>query len=102
MLDLLNSNPWAIDKMVEYCSLQEIYFSHELFMFILGNLLLTGDKRRIKLADFGLAREEISGEMTTEAGTYRWMAPEVLFILPLVLQYLLPQNVLLSNQFLFF
>lgn len=42
-----------------------------------GNLLLTEDKRRIKLADFGLAREEISGEMTTEAGTYRWMAPEV-------------------------
>ena len=44
-----------------------------------GNLLLTEDKQRIKLADFGLAREEISGKMTTEAGTYRWMAPEVTF-----------------------
>lgn len=43
-----------------------------------GNLLLTEDKNVIKLADFGLAREETAGEMTAEAGTYRWMAPEVL------------------------
>ncbi|CAK9152445.1 unnamed protein product [Ilex paraguariensis] len=43
-----------------------------------SNLLLTEDKNNIKLADFGLAREEELGEMTTEAGTYRWMAPEVL------------------------
>lgn len=42
-----------------------------------GNLLLTEDKKKIKLADFGLAREEADDEMTTEAGTYRWMAPEV-------------------------
>ncbi|KAG7026803.1 Serine/threonine-protein kinase HT1 [Cucurbita argyrosperma subsp. argyrosperma] len=48
-----------------------------------SNLLLTEDKQRIKLADFGLAREEISGEMTTEAGTYRWMAPELFSIDPL-------------------
>ena len=45
---------------------------------VLGNLLLTEDKKKIKLADFGLAREETTAEMTTEAGTYRWMAPEVL------------------------
>ncbi|XP_071914506.1 serine/threonine-protein kinase STY13 isoform X2 [Coffea arabica] len=41
-----------------------------------SNLLLTEDKNKIKLADFGLAREEAAGEMTAEAGTYRWMAPE--------------------------
>lgn len=58
-------------------------------MFIPGNLLLTEDKKQIKLADFGLAREEISGKMTIEAGTFRWMAPEVLFF-SLVQQFLLP------------
>ncbi|CAN1321806.1 Serine/threonine-protein kinase STY13 [Linum perenne] len=43
------------------------------------NLLLTADHRTIKLADFGLAREESLTEMmTAETGTYRWMAPEVL------------------------
>uniref|UniRef100_A0A7N0RBQ9 Protein kinase domain-containing protein n=1 Tax=Kalanchoe fedtschenkoi TaxID=63787 RepID=A0A7N0RBQ9_KALFE len=42
-----------------------------------SNLLLTEDKKRIKLADFGLAREETADEMTSEAGTYRWMAPEL-------------------------
>lgn len=35
--------------------------------------------KQIKLADFGHAREEIAGAMTSEAGTYRWMAPEVHF-----------------------
>lgn len=34
----------------------------------------------VKLADFGLAREETLTEMmTAETGTYRWMAPEVIF-----------------------
>ncbi|KAJ7952968.1 Protein kinase [Quillaja saponaria] len=42
-----------------------------------GNILLSEDKKRVKLADFGLAREMVSGEMTCEAGTYRWMAPEL-------------------------
>eukprot|EP00268_Persea_americana_P037528 TRINITY_DN3718_c0_g1_i3.p1 TRINITY_DN3718_c0_g1~~TRINITY_DN3718_c0_g1_i3.p1 ORF type:complete len:205 (-),score=29.47 TRINITY_DN3718_c0_g1_i3:75-689(-) len=43
------------------------------------NLLLTGDQKKLKLADFGLAREETVTEMmTSETGTYRWMAPEVL------------------------
>ncbi|KDP31798.1 hypothetical protein JCGZ_12259 [Jatropha curcas] len=42
-----------------------------------SNLLLTEEKKRIKVADFGLAREEITNEMTCEAGTYRWMAPEL-------------------------
>lgn len=46
-----------------------------------GNLLLTEDKTRIKLADFGLARVVAETEMTAEAGTYRWMAPEVYFTL---------------------
>lgn len=47
-------------------------------MKIVGNMLLSEDKNWIKIADFGLAREEIIGDMTAEAGTYRWMAPEVL------------------------
>ncbi|KAK3035247.1 hypothetical protein RJ639_033881 [Escallonia herrerae] len=47
------------------------------------NLLLNKDKNKIKVADFGLAREETGGEMTTEAGTYRWMAPELLIIDPI-------------------
>lgn len=34
----------------------------------------------MKLADFGLAREEsVTEMMTAETGTYRWMAPEVFF-----------------------
>lgn len=42
------------------------------------NLLLTADQKSVKLADFGLAREETVTEMmTAETGTYRWMAPEV-------------------------
>ncbi|XP_060190632.1 serine/threonine-protein kinase STY13-like [Lycium barbarum] len=41
------------------------------------NLLLTADHKTIKLADFGLAREESLTEMmTAETGTYCWMAPE--------------------------
>ncbi|XP_019256054.1 PREDICTED: serine/threonine-protein kinase HT1-like [Nicotiana attenuata] len=47
-----------------------------------SNLLLTEDKTRIKLADFGLAREEAETAMTAEAGTYRWMAPELLYTGP--------------------
>ncbi|CAH1437724.1 unnamed protein product [Lactuca virosa] len=42
------------------------------------NLLLTADHKMVKLADFGLAREETLTEMmTAETGTYRWMAPEL-------------------------
>lgn len=46
-------------------------------MTYLGNLLLAKDKMQILLTNFETAREEISGEMTSEAGTYRYMAPEV-------------------------
>lgn len=51
-----------------------------IFSFYLAeNLLLTADHKTVKLADFGLAREESLTEMmTAETGTYRWMAPEVL------------------------
>ncbi|CAH2043106.1 unnamed protein product [Thlaspi arvense] len=42
-----------------------------------SNMLLTGDQKHVKLADFGLAREKTKGFMTCEAGTYRWMAPEL-------------------------
>ncbi|KAJ6871583.1 hypothetical protein NC652_037055 [Populus alba x Populus x berolinensis] len=42
------------------------------------NLLLTANHKSVKLADFGLAREETVTEMmTAETGTYRWMAPEM-------------------------
>lgn len=42
------------------------------------NLILTADHKTVKLADFGLAREETLTEMmTAETGTYRWMAPEL-------------------------
>lgn len=47
--------------------------------YLAENLLLTADHKTVKLADFGLAREESLTEMmTAETGTYRWMAPEVL------------------------
>ncbi|CAI0473504.1 unnamed protein product [Linum tenue] len=42
-----------------------------------GNLLLTEDHKSVKVGDFGLAKELMTNEMTCEAGTYRWMAPEV-------------------------
>ncbi|KAI4327564.1 hypothetical protein L6164_020009 [Bauhinia variegata] len=49
-----------------------------------GNLLLTEDKKHVIVADFGLAREEaLNKMMTAEAGTYRWMAPEVMSKEPL-------------------
>ncbi|GAA0173047.1 hypothetical protein Leryth_022325 [Lithospermum erythrorhizon] len=48
-----------------------------------SNILLSEDKNSIKLADFGLSREETSDEMTTEAGTYRWMAPEMFSAQPM-------------------
>ncbi|MBA0672141.1 hypothetical protein Goklo_024118, partial [Gossypium klotzschianum] len=42
------------------------------------NLILTEEHKTVKLADFGLAREESLTEMmTAETGTYRWMAPEL-------------------------
>ncbi|KAJ4900998.1 Protein kinase superfamily protein [Raphanus sativus] len=42
------------------------------------NLILSEDHKTVKLADFGLAREESLTEMmTAETGTYRWMAPEL-------------------------
>ncbi|CAA7046593.1 unnamed protein product [Microthlaspi erraticum] len=42
------------------------------------NLILSADHKTVKLADFGLAREESLTEMmTAETGTYRWMAPEL-------------------------
>ncbi|GAV67483.1 Pkinase_Tyr domain-containing protein [Cephalotus follicularis] len=41
------------------------------------NLLPTANQKSVKLADFGLAREEsVTEMMTAETGTYHWMAPE--------------------------
>jgi serine/threonine protein kinase len=45
-------------------------------MLFLGNLLLTKDRNHVKLAGFEVARDDICDEMTCEAGTYRYMAPE--------------------------
>ncbi|KAF6148255.1 hypothetical protein GIB67_012030 [Kingdonia uniflora] len=43
-----------------------------------NNLFLTENQESIKLANFGLAREETITElMTAETGTYCWMAPEL-------------------------
>lgn len=41
--------------------------------------LLIDPHYRVKVADFGLARQEAAdpGDMTCETGTIRWMAPEV-------------------------
>lgn len=52
------------------------------------NLLLTANQKSVKLADFGLAREETVTEMmTAETGTYRWMAPEVFFLIFFLLMW---------------
>jgi len=56
-------------------------------VFCVGNLLVTGDLKHVKLADFGIAREETRGGMTCEAGTSKWMAPEVVIILSLVFYF---------------
>ncbi|XP_062011462.1 uncharacterized protein LOC133728055 isoform X2 [Rosa rugosa] len=42
------------------------------------NLILTADHKTVKLADFGLVREESLTEMmTAETGTNRWIAPKL-------------------------
>ncbi|KAL6507298.1 hypothetical protein OROGR_023493 [Orobanche gracilis] len=54
------------------------FLKSEVEKALLKNLLLTADHKTVKLADFGLAREESLTEMmTAETGTYRWMAPEL-------------------------
>ena len=60
---------------------------------------MTADYKTVKLADFGLAREESLTEMmTAETGTYRWMAPEIITnihddgIIYLVLEFCLIPN----------
>lgn len=68
-----------------YCTVYGSEFSYILMAFLTllspENLLLTADHKTVKLADFGLAREESLTEMmTAETGTYRWMAPEVCFL----------------------
>jgi serine/threonine protein kinase len=46
-----------------------------------GNLLLDAAREHIKVGDFGVARRmdtSADDSMTSETGTYRWMAPEVI------------------------
>ncbi|ESR38967.1 protein kinase domain-containing protein [Citrus sinensis] len=74
-LDLKHSISFALDisRAMEYLHANSVIHRD----LKPSNLLLTEDKKQVKLADFGLAREEVMDEMTCEAGTYRWMAPEL-------------------------
>lgn len=67
-------------------------------------MLLNEDQRTVKLADLGLAREETLTEMmTSETGTYRWMAPEVflfhwvcLVTFPKFIEYILTKSFIIQ------
>ncbi|RDX79866.1 Serine/threonine-protein kinase HT1 [Mucuna pruriens] len=83
---LLNMRPKCLDRHVaigfalDIARAMECLHSHGIIHRDLkpDNLLLTEDQKTVKLADFGLAREESLTEMmTAETGTYRWMAPEL-------------------------
>lgn len=83
---LLNMRPVCLDRRVaigfalDIARAMECLHAHGIIHRDLKpeNLLLTADHKTVKLADFGLAREESLTEMmTAETGTYRWMAPEL-------------------------
>ncbi|KAG8482906.1 hypothetical protein CXB51_024123 [Gossypium anomalum] len=83
---LLNMRPKCLDMRVvigfalDIARAMECLHSHGIIHRDLKpeNLILTEDHKTVKLADFGLAREESLTEMmTAETGTYRWMAPEL-------------------------
>ncbi|GMY13256.1 serine/threonine-protein kinase STY13-like [Fagus crenata] len=83
---LLNTRPGCLDRRVavgfalDIARAMECLHSHGIIHRDLKpeNLILTADHKTVKLADFGLAREESLTEMmTAETGTYRWMAPEL-------------------------
>lgn len=83
---LLNMRPRCLDTRVavgfalDIARAMECLHSHGIIHRDLKpeNLILTADHKTVKLADFGLAREESLTEMmTAETGTYRWMAPEL-------------------------
>lgn len=83
---LLNMRPRCLDMRVavgfalDIARAMECLHSHGIIHRDLKpeNLILTADHKTVKLADFGLAREESLTEMmTAETGTYRWMAPEL-------------------------
>ncbi|XVF57982.1 hypothetical protein PTKIN_Ptkin07bG0026200 [Pterospermum kingtungense] len=83
---LLNVRPRCLDTRVaigfalDIARAMECLHSHGIIHRDLKpeNLILTEDHKTVKLADFGLAREESLTEMmTAETGTYRWMAPEL-------------------------
>ncbi|XP_022636884.1 serine/threonine-protein kinase HT1 isoform X2 [Vigna radiata var. radiata] len=83
---LLNMRPKCLDMPVavgfalDIARAMECLHSHGIIHRDLkpDNLILTADHKTVKLADFGLAREESLTEMmTAETGTYRWMAPEL-------------------------
>jgi len=74
-LAALSSRSVAIQSALH---IKEQHSVDNLLLSFSDNLILTADHKTVKLADFGLAREESLTEMmTAETGTYRWMAPEV-------------------------
>ncbi|KAH7577294.1 hypothetical protein ACOSP7_001854 [Xanthoceras sorbifolium] len=83
---LFNMRPRSLDSRVaigfalDIARAMECLHSHGIIHRDLKpeNLILTADHKTVKLADFGLAREEsVTEMMTAETGTYRWMAPEL-------------------------
>ncbi|XP_019182499.1 PREDICTED: serine/threonine-protein kinase HT1-like [Ipomoea nil] len=42
-----------------------------------NNIFLSESKKSVKVGDFGLCREGLEGDFSTDVGSYRWMAPEV-------------------------
>lgn len=45
-----------------------------------ANVLVSAERQRLAISDFGLARHQadLGTKMTAETGSYRWMAPEVI------------------------
>ncbi|XP_062170325.1 serine/threonine-protein kinase STY13 [Alnus glutinosa] len=83
---LLSMRPRSLDRRIavgfalDIARAMECLHSHGIIHRDLKpeNLLLNAEHKTVKLADFGLAREESLTEMmTAETGTYRWMAPEL-------------------------
>ena len=68
-----SSQTRSTDDLMSDCSHNDVLATS------LDNLLLSTNCKKLKLTDFGLAREETTTEMmTTETETYWWMATEVI------------------------
>ncbi|KAF5941061.1 hypothetical protein HYC85_022228 [Camellia sinensis] len=79
-LDLHVAISYALDiaRAMDCLHANGIIHRFKTWYLMANNLLLTANHKSVKLADFGLAREEsVTEMMTAETGTYRWMAPEL-------------------------